>query len=248
MNDNELSPRARHLLKVLGGAGFEVRDGLRVLDIGCGEGNTVRALRAAGLDAIGCDVSLRTTPGSVELVEKGLIKPIEMQPYRLLFDDDEFDLVISSEVLEHVMNYDDFVRETHRVLKRGGLSMHVFPARWTPVEVHTYVPLGSVFRSYMWLRLWAALGVRNEYQKGSTASEVAKRNLKFLIEQTNYPSNSRVRQFFLRRFSKVHFREDLFLKNATSGRARAVARLTGAMPFLIPVYRATWNRVLLAYK
>lgn len=248
MNEAALTPRARHQLKIVADAGVTLRTGMRILDLGCGEGNTVRALRDAGFDALGCDVTLYPTPKARELIDAGLIKAIPMDPYGLPFGDAEFDLILSSEVLEHVMNYDSFVAESHRVLRPEGLSLHIFPGRWTPVEMHTYVPLASVYRNYPWLRLWSTLGIRNEYQAGKAAGEVAQLNFDYLRRHTNYPTTTQIRRLFLGKFAVVKFREDLFLKHAVSTKARRLNRLVSLLPFLIPVYRTLWNRVMLATK
>lgn len=246
MDRTRLSRRVNHQLRIVESAGFELKPGTAILDLGCGEGNTVRLLREAGFDAWGCDIQIWPSASSDELKRLGWIREIPLDPYRLPFDDQQFDLILSSEVLEHVMHYEDFIAESRRVLKDTGMSMHIFPGRYTPIEMHVYVPLASVHRSYPWLYLWALLGVRNEYQKGKRPSEVAKLNWRYLREHTNYPSTRKVRQLFESRFSKVEFREDLFLAHAESPRARAVKKLTSAVPALLPVYRNLWNRVLVA--
>jgi SAM-dependent methyltransferase len=246
MNQNALTPRLKHQLGLIQAAGITIPDGARVLDLGCGEGESVRALRAAGFDAWGCDIGLRDTPGSRELIAAGFVKEIPMQPYRLPFNDGEFHLVLSNEVLEHVMNYPDFIAENRRVQKRGGVSLHIFPGPWTPIEMHTNVPLATMHRSYAWLLLWAVLGVRNEFQRGLGAREVARRNHEYLRSRTNYLSTPEVRRLFAQRFSELQFREDLFLTLATSNRARLIGGLVRAFPFLVPVYRNSWSRVLIA--
>jgi SAM-dependent methyltransferase len=221
---------------------------MRILDIGCGEGNCVRSLREAGYDAWGCEIGLRETPGSRELAKAGYIKPIPMNPYRLPFDDKQFDVILSDEVLEHVMNYEDFIAENYRVQKDGGVSLHLFPGRYTPIEMHVFVPLASVHRSYAWLLLWALLGVRNEFQKGMKPRKVAQLNWNFLREHTNYLSTPTIRALFLRKYSSVQFREGLFLKSSESARGKWMNWLITVLPFLLPVYRNFHSRVMLVYR
>jgi SAM-dependent methyltransferase len=236
--------RIRHQLAIVRDLGFALRPDARILDLGCGEGRTVRALRSAGYDASGCETVLRDTPAAAEMVAAGYVDPIPMAPYRLPYDDAEFDLILSSEVLEHVMNYEDVVAETHRVLKPGGMCVHIFPGRWMPIEGHLFVPLATVHRSYPWLLLWAWLGVRNGFQKGEHYRDVARFNWKWLREQTNYPTTSEVRRLFAARFDSVEFREEVFLALAESPRARMVHRLVGSRKPLLAAYRTLWNRVL----
>jgi SAM-dependent methyltransferase len=248
VNEAALTPRVRHQLRVLQDSGFRVAPGAHILDLGCGEGNAVRALRAAGYDACGCDVHLWDTPRSRELVEAGHLKKVPRQPYRLPWEDEEFDVILSDEVLEHVMNYEDFIAEGHRVQKPGGVALHIFPGPWTPLELHLCVPLATVHRSYPWLLLWAFVGIRNEFQKGQGFREVARFNWKYLRERTNYLSTPTVRRLFEGKYSRVEFREDLFLRSTASDRGRLAGRFVALLPFLLPVYRTCWNRVLLAYR
>lgn len=242
--DAGLRYRIRHQLAIVRRLGFAVPPGTRILDLGCGEGTTVRALRAAGYDAWGCETVLRDSPVTDELVGAGYVKQIPMTPYRLPFDDGEFDLILSDEVLEHVMNYSDVVAESHRVLRPGGMAMHIFPGRWMPIEGHLYVPLATVHRSYPWLLLWAWLGVRNGFQKGEHYRDIARFNWRWLREQTNYPTTPEVRRLFSARFDDVEFREDVFLSLAESPRARLVHRVVGSRRAMLTAYRTLWNRVL----
>lgn len=255
MNESALTPRVKHQLGIIRRAGFRIPDGARILDMGCGGGNAVHALRNAGFDAWGCDVAFDAwgctdtagmTPVTRELLEGGFLRQISLQPYRIPFADATFDVVLSSEVLEHVMNYPDFIAENRRVQKPDGISLHIFPGPWPPIELHTYVPLGSIYRSYPWLRLWATLGIRNKYQRGLDAKEVARRNFEYLRGQTNYVTTPEVRRLFGKAFSTLEFREDIFLDLATSSRARSLNRLMTWLPMLLPVYRNLHNRVLLA--
>ncbi len=243
-DDDELPYRLRHQLGIVRQLGFSPSLGARILDLGCGEGATVRALRSAGYDASGCDTVLRDTSEAEEMIASGYVKQIPATPYRLPFDDAEFDLVLSDEVLEHVQNYEDFVAESHRVQKPGGMALHIFPGRWTPLEGHLYVPLASVHRSYPWLLLWARLGVRNQYQRGEHYRDVARFNWHWLREQTNYLTTAAVRRLFAARFDSVEFREDVFLALSDSARGRSVHRLVGSRPALLSAYRTLWNRVL----
>lgn len=49
---------------------------------------------------------------------------------RLTFDDDSFDLVISSDIFEHVRKPYEAFAEIHRVLKPGGMHVFTVPLKW----------------------------------------------------------------------------------------------------------------------
>jgi ubiquinone/menaquinone biosynthesis C-methylase UbiE len=53
----------------------------------------------------------------------------------LPFADAEVDLVVSRSMLEHLVDTSAFARETYRVLKPGGHTIHVFPSKYAPFSL-----------------------------------------------------------------------------------------------------------------
>lgn len=117
----------------------------RILDVGCGRGDTVAWLRARGWDAYGIDVesdfidrgrtylaSVGDDPSHLQLVREDLSFP---------FEDGFFDIVLSDQVIEHVENLDALASEVARVSAPGSRGLHIYPARWYPVEPHLKTPL-----------------------------------------------------------------------------------------------------------
>ena len=199
------------LLCVLQRLGHSVTPRTRVLEIGCGNGEMVNALRDRGIDAFGCDLQFKEGPRTSDLHEAGLLKLIERRPYRLPFDDASFDVLMSVSVLEHVMNMDDTIREMSRVTRANGGGLHMFPSRYRPTEPHTYVPLGTLLRTRWWLRIWAALGTKNSYQTEMKGSEIAEANYKYLRDSTSYLSRRSIEAAFQKEFPKITFCEHLFV-------------------------------------
>jgi SAM-dependent methyltransferase len=185
-----------------------------IVDFGCGAGERVAQLRAKGLDAFGCDLVFSTdaAPGERTAIEAGVLRPIAAWPYRLPFEDRSCDVVFSVTVLEHVMDYDAALAEIARVLKPGGISVHIFPARWKPIETHVFVPFASVCQSSWWLSLWAWLGVRNQFQATLSARDTAEANSRFLAEETNYLTRRQIRAYARRYFGDCHFAEEATFK------------------------------------
>lgn len=183
---------------------------LSILDLGCGKGALVAYLRQQGHDAYGCDIAGSDASNFVpDQQADGILRTIQPDPYRLPFDDNKFDCVVSDQVLEHVMDYDSTFREIHRVLKPGGISLHVFPSRYTFIEPHVFVPVATLIRNRTWLYFWALLGVRNQFQQGNDAREVTRLNYRYLNAHTNYPTRAEIRKHG-RHFSEQAFREDVF--------------------------------------
>jgi len=87
-----------------------VREGCSVLDVGCGEQPFRGRIEARGGTYLGCDIS-QTAGKSVDVI--GTVM-------RLPFADRSFDVVLCSEVLEHVEDPDGAFGEMLRVMKEGG--------------------------------------------------------------------------------------------------------------------------------
>ena len=102
----------------------EARAGERVLDLGCGAGRFVAALRDAGADPVGVEIAeAAATRARATGVEVRLVEPDGTLP----FGHGEFDLVWCSEVLEHVPDALALLQETRRVLKPGGRALLTVP-------------------------------------------------------------------------------------------------------------------------
>ncbi|HLJ28091.1 MAG TPA: class I SAM-dependent methyltransferase [Candidatus Angelobacter sp.] len=225
-------------MRILGDLGFSLNGTHRVLDFGCGQGRAVNWLRHLGHNVVGCDIIPAKIPSeNLRMMENG----------RIPFDDDYFDLVISEQVFEHVKDYDTAIREVHRVLKPGGITMHLFPARYWLAEPHVLVPLGSFFRPRPWLWMWAHFGIRSEEQAGMTAKEVYRYNVAYLRDHTNYPSTKEVRRYFESHFPHVEFREDLLIKN-NHKRAAHLWPLARRFPAVVWLYRNCRMRVVVCRK
>jgi SAM-dependent methyltransferase len=197
----------------------EQRQGpLKILDFGCGSGQLVATLRTLGYDAYGCDTWGRYShkpPADERLRE------ITLEPYRIPFDSEAFDVVVSTTVLEHVQDKEECFREIHRVLQPSGSAIHLFPGRWyLPTEPHIYVPLVNWFWPRVprwWLGLWAFLGIRNQFQRGLSWREVRDRNDTFCELGISYWSSWRYRAVSNRIFGRCFFPMELFVSMPGGG-------------------------------
>jgi SAM-dependent methyltransferase len=104
----------------------EARRGERVLDLGCGTGRFVAALRDAGADAVGVELAetaLRRARANAPGADLRLVEPDGTLP----LDHGSVDLVWCSEVLEHVADTEHLLLEVRRVLRPGGRLLVTVP-------------------------------------------------------------------------------------------------------------------------
>lgn len=105
---------------------LSLQNDLRVIDIGCGVGSNLRLLQSMRLKLVGMDseiyglVHTKQSFSAVALVNGDLM--------RLPFKADSVDLVLASDVLEHLDEDTIGIREIYRTLKREGKVIFTVPA------------------------------------------------------------------------------------------------------------------------
>ena len=120
----------RRLAMIRAAAGERLNGGA-ILDVGCGIGAYLSALRAHTPHVFGVEAEGEYAR---QAATKGCI--VQALGERLPFADDRFDLVLSHEVIEHVADDRTCVREMVRVLRPGGRLVLFCPNRWYPFETH----------------------------------------------------------------------------------------------------------------
>lgn len=103
-----------NILKLAG-----LKSALSMLDLGCDNGQwTLQVAHRAGATKI-CGIEINAD--AVELARNnGIQVTVADLRDRLPYEDGNFDLVHSNQVIEHVPDVDQFAREAFRVLKPGG--------------------------------------------------------------------------------------------------------------------------------
>ncbi|MEP6574242.1 MAG: class I SAM-dependent methyltransferase [Gemmatimonadota bacterium] len=101
--------------------------GSRILEIGAGAGWQSRRLAELGHEVVAIDVALSE-------YEAARVWPVaEYDGRHIPFPDATFDVIFSSNVLEHIPHVREFQSEMLRVLRPGGMSIHILPTgswRW----------------------------------------------------------------------------------------------------------------------
>ncbi len=111
-----------------------------ILDVGCGTGSILRTLIKQGYTNL-CGYEHSTV--SVERLSKLGITMRQGTLPEITFDNNTFDIVIASEVMEHILFHKRFLREVIRVLKPGGQALIYVPNNCLgpidePSHVRTY--------------------------------------------------------------------------------------------------------------
>jgi len=123
-----------------------------VLDVGCAKGFLVLAFANLGIDVHGVDMSpygVSESPGEI----RDRLHVCNIEQDQLPFEDGFFDLVVMSDVIEHLHSFDHALKEVKRVLKPAGYAFvktpgdHKEAARdTTHVNVHRKTYWINLFR------------------------------------------------------------------------------------------------------
>ncbi len=105
---------------------------IKILDAGCGEGHMLAVLhnkdsnyQLYGTDVVDCALkSAKIRCPYARLTKQDLTE-------KLSFKNEFFDVIICTEVLEHIFDYKKAIFEMKRVLKKGGLLIITFPNDFT---------------------------------------------------------------------------------------------------------------------
>lgn len=103
---------------------YEIKDGSKVLDLGCNDGAFMQLLK----EKKKCDVSgVDVSDVALEVAKKRGLNVQKADGESLPFEDETFDYVTLMEVLSHVHNPQNVLREAKRVLKKNGILLGSAP-------------------------------------------------------------------------------------------------------------------------
>lgn len=128
--------------------------GLKVLDVGCGGGFTCEFMAKRGAQVSGVDISdVSIATAKSHAAESGLSIDYRISKgEKLPHEDNTFDVVTCVDVLEHVEDVDQVVREIHRVLKPGGTFL--------------FDTINKTFKS-KFIMIWLLEYIKKEIPKGT---------------------------------------------------------------------------------
>jgi SAM-dependent methyltransferase len=122
-----------------------IERGTMLLDVGCGGGRHAYAAVRRGADVVALDAdsgecttvlgTLAAMRGAGEISCQTVSEVVCGDASRLPFADRSFDVVVASEVLEHVRDDAEVLAELARVLRPGGTFVVTVP-RWWPETVN----------------------------------------------------------------------------------------------------------------
>lgn len=100
---------------------LNIREGEKVLEIGCSTGFMQKKLEDRLIDVTGIDIDQRA------LDENSCGKKVFMNAECLQFEENAFDKIYSAHTIEHIDNLQEVFKGVSHILKSGGICVMVYP-------------------------------------------------------------------------------------------------------------------------
>lgn len=182
VGDMSLKRRAGKIIEAI-----NPQKGEKIVDLGCGTGYYLFLLSNLGVNVslAGFDNDDRSIKEAEKMMQGKRIKFITGDLHKISFQSQSFDKAVISEVLEHVENDEEVLKEIYRILKPNGLLVLSvpsinYPFFWDPINFilqhsfNTHIKNG--FFSGLWsghLRLYSLPELRKKIQKVGFKIEAA---------------------------------------------------------------------------
>ncbi|MFH1676320.1 MAG: class I SAM-dependent methyltransferase [bacterium] len=173
---------------------LEYVKGLKVLDLGCGEGYGSNILLSSAKSVTGVDLSPEAIGHASENYRAENLKFVVGDAGKLPFEDAEFDAIVCFEVFEHVENPVELLKESRRLLKPKGKLLLSTPngavkvsSKPNPYHFNEYTEreftdlIRGEFRESSWDILILGQFLKDKYYSGIT---VGLKNLYLSIKGT----------------------------------------------------------------
>ncbi len=156
IEEEKIRTKEEYVLHLIHTAAYEQASNLaenkKVLDLGCNTGYGSNIISKSCKEIVGVDVSPKAISiASVRYTRSG-IKFLLIDGKRLPFSDNSFYLIVSFQVIEHIVNYNDYISEIKRVLAPGGIVLFTTPNAlirldtgmkpWNPFHVREFDATG----------------------------------------------------------------------------------------------------------
>ena len=163
----------------------------RILDAGCGRGFYIKLISSLDfpVEIVGIDLSKEYLKVARKNINDQRVKLISKSIYQIPYQDNYFDCVICSEVLEHLDDDQKAIEEINRITKKNGLLLITvphdnYPFFWDPINWL----LTKIFSRHINPNIWWLAGIWADHQRLYSEDTIIK-----LVKDSQYKINHIVR-------------------------------------------------------
>ena len=147
--------------------GYKKENNIKILEIGAGTGWQALELSKLGYKVYAIDIE------SSDYKDERIWNIVDYDGVTIPFEDEKFDVVFSSNVLEHIPHIIDFQNEMQRVLKEDGIAIHLMPTgtwRFWTILIH-YIYISLFLFQIIFSKLLKSSVKTNNYMKSKKLSK-----------------------------------------------------------------------------
>ncbi|PJJ76584.1 ubiquinone biosynthesis O-methyltransferase [Thermoflavifilum aggregans] len=208
-----------------------------ILDIGCGNGVISRYLGGMGFRVLGVDISEKAIDQARKLNMWEHVRFEVMHAEKLTMEGAQFDVIICSEVLEHLDHPEVLLQQINKLLKENGKLIVTVPNGYGPRELLVTRPTLYIRNQQpmLWnylLKVKKIMGYR-----GTTVQSAADRldHVQFFTRR-QLKNLAKSQGFVITRWSKSNFMEDVFPFSFFTKRIPFLQRLDCELADMLPYF------------
>jgi len=170
-----------------------------VLDIGCGNARDLLVLAKKGIKCVGVDSSGGMVDEGLKILKRygfNNLKIYKADARTLPFKNNTFDKIILSEVIEHIPDYKNAIKECKRVLKKEGILVITTP-NWHSLYGINRLILETI---RVFIRLIKPVKKIHPYDKWKTQKEVIK-----ILEEEGFRINKKIGICFIPSYTLTYY-------------------------------------------
>lgn len=159
----------------------------KILDFGCGS-KPYQHLFSNATEYIGVDYEIEGRTENLDKID------FFYDGKKIPFEDNSFDGILCTEVLEHVFNIDELLKELHRILKPNGKAIITTPFMWEEHEMpYDFARYSSVAVKFLYEK--HGFIIKEQSKSGNTIHVVFQFCLNYF--KNIFPKNKIARQILL---------------------------------------------------
>lgn len=137
---------------------IDIKEGLKVLEIGCGEGGILLPFARKGCHVVGVDFDAKKIAAATRIFseENAEGRFIAEDVFKVKELEHEFDLIICHDVIEHIYDKNEFIAKCELMLKPQGMMFMSFPAWQMPFGGHQQMCKSRFLSHLPWFHLLPA--------------------------------------------------------------------------------------------
>lgn len=208
---------------------------MKVLDIGCGNGIISINAGTLGVDVLGLDVSEKAIEVANKQNKFDNVRFQVLPAEGLSAIDEKFDVIICSEVLEHLQQPTSLLSELNKSLSEDGVIIVTVPNGWGPRELLVTRPMIFIRDNMRWL-LKIVLNFKKFFGYSGTTIQSAADNLdhiQFFSKGALYQIADQT-QYKIVKFKHSNFIDDVFPFSLITRKSEKLQKIDSKIADIVP--------------